>query len=308
MKSSNESISVNKRIASFKDAFLFKLRDYAQLMKFRLLLLVIFTSSMSYIISASADVNLWHLACLIAGGFLVAGSANALNEVLEKDYDVLMARTKDRPLPAERMSIQEAVIFAGITAILGVVLLYNINSLVAILGALSLFSYAFIYTPLKRVTPFSVFVGALPGALPILIGGLAYSGSSDRLMLIVLLFGVQFVWQFPHFWAIAWKGDEEYKKAGFYLLPSASGNCDSSVGKISFVYSLLLFPLMFGLHYYGDLTYLALMVLLLMSTHYAYSAFKLWRHCSDFYARKLMYSSFLYLPVVLFVVFIDSMI
>ena len=290
------------------DAFLFKLRDYLQLMKFRLLLLVIFTSSMSYIISASSDINIWHLISLVAGGFLVAGSANALNEILEKDYDALMTRTKNRPLPSQRMTVQEAVIFAGVTAIVGILFLYNINALVAVLGAISLFSYAFIYTPLKRVTPFSVFVGALPGALPILIGGLAYSDSSDKLVLILLLFGVQFIWQFPHFWAIAWKGDKEYKKAGFYLLPSASGNCDSSVGKISFVYSLLLFPLMFGLQAYGDLTYLALMVLLLMSTHYSYSALKLWRHCNDFYAKKLMYSSFLYLPVVLFVVFIDSMI
>lgn len=293
-------------MASLKDAIFAKVSDYLQLMKFRLLMLVIFTSSMSYIIVAGAESSLSIILRLCIGGMLVAGSANALNEIFEKDYDALMKRTKNRPLPAKRMTVSEAVVFAGISSISGIIMLYSINGIVAVLGALSLLSYAFVYTPLKRITPFSVFVGAIPGALPILIGGLAHS--TDQLLLILLLFAVQFFWQFPHFWSIAWKGDAEYKRAGFFLLPSASGEKDKSVGKISFVYSLMLFPLIFGLKAYGGLSYLAFMLLILLCLHYSHHAFKLWKHCNDLAAKKLMYSSFIFLPVVMLVILIDIMI
>lgn len=196
-----------------------KVDDYKQLFKFRLNLVVVFSSVVGYVLAAGVNTSLLGLLILTIGGFLVTASANAINQLFEVDYDKLMKRTANRPLPAGRMKSNEAILAAGLSGIFGVLLLgLYFNMYAAIVAAVSLFLYAFIYTPIKRISPVSVFIGAIPGALPPVIGWVAFSGSITIEALI--LFTIQFIWQFPHFWAIGWVGFEDYKKAGFKMLPS----------------------------------------------------------------------------------------
>ncbi len=283
-----------------------KLKDYALLMKMRLLFLVVFSSLMTYFIVALPEIVMLDVVMLFLGGIAVTGSANALNQVLEKDYDVLMNRTMNRPLPAKRMTVSEAVIVAGVLAVVGTFLLATINPIVSIIGALSLFSYAFVYTPLKRVSSFAVFIGAFPGALPIVIGGM--SCLNYNLWEVMLLFGIQFFWQFPHFWAIAWNSDAEYKKAGFNLLPSIDSEKNPTVGKLSFIYSLMLFPLVLGLYFYMNLSVLVLIILIGLCCFYSFYSFQFWKKSNDASARSLMFSSFVFLPFFLMTVLIDQII
>ena len=171
------------------------------------------------------------------GGFLVTGAANALNQVLEKDYDKLMKRTANRPLAAERMTTSTAVLMAGLMCLLGTFCLSAFNAWAGLLGMLSMVLYAFVYTPMKRFSPLAVVVGAIPGALPLMIGCVAVEGYLSGLA--IALFAIQFFWQFPHFFAIAWVGDEDYKRAGFNLLPNKKGLLDSSVGTVSYTHLTL---------------------------------------------------------------------
>ncbi|MBK6995856.1 MAG: protoheme IX farnesyltransferase [Lewinellaceae bacterium] len=193
---------------------------------------------MSYAIVCEGAVNWGSMLLLAVGGFLVTGAANALNQVLERDYDRLMPRTANRPVVTGRMSVSTAVLLAGLMALFGISMLSWFNPLTGFLGTLSLISYAFIYTPMKRSTPLAVVVGAVPGALPLIIGCVAYEGFISPTAW--MLFGLQFLWQFPHFWAVAWLADEDYKKAGFYLLPSGNGEKDKTTGLLSFAFCLLL--------------------------------------------------------------------
>ena len=188
-----------------------KVQDYQQLVKTRLTLLVVFSAAITYMTAAKGAINGFDLAILSIGGFLVVAASNGLNQIIEKNYDILMIRTANRPVATNRMSITEAGVVSTIMGILGVSLMaIFLNPLTSLLSFVSLVSYAFIYTPLKRVSPVSVFVGAFPGAFPVLIGWTAFSGSISSEALI--LFSVQFIWQFPHFWSIAWILDEDYKQ------------------------------------------------------------------------------------------------
>ena len=281
-----------------------KAKDYQMLMKFNLSLMVVFSAVMAYLIVAPVSVS-WVEVCLLAlGGFLVTGAANALNQVLEKDYDRLMARTANRPLAAKRMDTSEAVMLAGLMSLLGIVLLAFFNPWTATLGMLALISYAFLYTPMKRVGPMAVFVGAIPGALPVLIGCTAMQGSITTFALV--LFGIQFLWQFPHFWAIAWLGHEDYTKAGFRLLPSASGEPDANTGMQSFLFALMLLVLSMVPYLMGMTGMLSAVVLFLVGSLYAYYAWQLYKDCTREAARRLMFCSFFYLPVSLIVLYIDK--
>ncbi|CAG0896023.1 unnamed protein product, partial [Darwinula stevensoni] len=207
-------------------------------LKVRLTALVVFSAVIAYLISADGDINWNALGVLALGGFLVTAAANALNQVLEREYDKLMKRTADRPLPAGRMTISAALLAAGLMSLVGVALLTSLNPMTGFLGTISLISYAFIYTPMKRVSPIAVFIGAFPGALPMAIGSVAVTGILTSVSLV--LFAIQFLWQFPHFWAIAWVGHEDYSKAGFRLLPSHNNELDASIGFYSFLYALAL--------------------------------------------------------------------
>ena len=195
-----------------------KLKDYSELVKMRLNLLVVFSSAISYAMAAAGNINWLQLGMLSLGGFLVVGASNGINQIIEKDFDKLMIRTANRPIATQRMSVTEASIASALMGIAGVLILgLFLNQMSAILAFAALLSYAFLYTPLKRISPISVFVGAFPGAIPPMLGWVAATGTIGVEALILFL--IQFFWQFPHFWSIAWVLDDDYKRAGFKMLP-----------------------------------------------------------------------------------------
>ncbi len=279
--------------------------DFGLLVKFKLTLLVLFSAVMSYAIVTNGDVNWGAMLLLAVGGFFVTGSANALNQVLERDFDRLMPRTANRPVVTGRMSVSTAVLLAGLMALFGITMLSVFNPLTGFLGTLSLISYAFVYTPMKRSTALSVAVGAIPGALPLIIGCVAYEGYISPTAW--MLFALQFLWQFPHFWAVAWLADEDYKKAGFYLLPSKNGEKDETTGLLSFVFCLLMVGsavLSYGLGYVG---LVATAVLVLLNIYWAVQCWVLYKTCERSAARKQMFVSFMHLPISLIVLLLDKL-
>jgi protoheme IX farnesyltransferase len=234
---------------------------------------------------------------LFTGGFLVTGSANCINQVVERDTDALMKRTAKRPLASGRMSVTEGWAFAVITGTLGVFILwYFFNPLSAGLAAFSLFLYAFIYTPLKKVNSISVLVGAVPGALPCLIG---WAAGNDALSAGGwALFAIQFFWQFPHFWAIAWIAHKDYSGAGFKLLPSVEGPTKYSAIQ-SIIYSLLLIPVGV-LPYVFDMSgWISFVIVFIANLFMVWQCVRLYREMEIKAARRVMFSSYIYLPIVL---------
>ncbi len=279
-----------------------KLKDYQILVKFRLSFIVVFSSGIGYLFAGGTQA---HFLLFLVGGFLITAASNALNQIIESDTDKLMSRTADRPLAASRMQATEAIIAAGIMAISGIAILWIFfNTLSALLGALSLISYAFIYTPMKKVSPIAVFIGAFPGAMPPLIGFAAAIGEINDLA--ILLFVLQFVWQFPHFWAIAWVSFEDYAKAGFHLLPSPDGRSKKTATHIV-IYALLLLPASLVLYFMGFTGIVSAIIVTLTGLFFLYQAIQLYRSCDTKDARKLMFGSFLYLPIVLIALLIDKL-
>ena len=277
-----------------------KLSDFSKLIKTRLTFLVVFSASISFLIGGMANpkthgvINWKHWAMLIVGGFLVTAAANCFNEIIEKDYDKLMRRTMDRPIPTGRMTTGQALVLGLFMAIAGTYLLGSLNLTTGLLSVFSIILYAFAYTPLKRKSPIAVFVGAIPGALPPLIGYVAGYGTIDQVALI--LFGIQFVWQFTHFWAIAWVLDDDYKLAGFRLLPT--GKRDFASALIVFIITIFIIPVSWLPTYYGYGGYYVGVVSLICSLVFLYQAFNLLRTREIKAAKQLMYGSFLYLPIV----------
>ena len=282
-----------------------KITDYAQLAKMKLSLLVVFSASMAFIMSSEGAVNWSKFILLTIGGFLVTGAANAFNQVIEKDLDALMDRTKTRPLPDNRMKPIEALIVATIFAITGLYLLFAfMNTASGVLGLIALLSYTVVYTPLKRVTPFAVFIGAFPGAIPPLLGVVAATGHFG--IVAGTQFAIQFIWQFPHFWAIAWVLDDDYKKAGFDLLPSRGGRDKASAFQ-TFVYAFSLIPLGVMPFIFNITGWVALVVMTIAGFIFTWQAWRLYKDCSMTAARRLMFGSFIYLPVVQIILLIDKL-
>lgn len=275
------------------------------LVKFSLSFMVVFSSVVCYLLAPKVIEFNWKMIVLLfAGGFLVTGSANTINQVVEKDTDALMKRTAKRPVAAGRMSVEEGWIFAIVTGSLGLFILgYFFNPLSAVLAAFSLFLYAFIYTPLKKINSISVLVGAVPGALPCLIG---WAAGNDALTAGGwVLFAIQFFWQFPHFWAIAWIAHHDYAKAGFRLLPSVEGPTKYSAIQ-SVIYSLFLLPvgvLPYLVHTSG---FVSLVVITVANLFMIYQSIRLYREMQTGAARRVMFSSYLYLPVVLLAMLADK--
>ena len=269
------------------------------LVKFKLTLMVVITSVMAYLIAAGGAVDVVTMALLFIGGFCVSGAANGINQVLEKDYDALMERTKNRPLPAQRMKSSEAVLFSGLSLVVGTLCLGLINPLTAFIGMCSFVLYAFVYTPLKRYSTLSVAIGAIPGALPVLIGAVAFDGTFT--VLALTLFLIQFLWQFPHFWAIAYLSFDDYDRAGYKLLPlSESGSIDRNLGTYSAIYALLIIPTVVWAYISGVETHIGALALVVLSTLiYAAMAVRMQMKPSRKTALGLMFSSFFYLPIVL---------
>jgi protoheme IX farnesyltransferase len=280
-----------------------RIKAYAAFSKMRLASLVVFSAGVSFFMAS--DQIVWvDFMWLVLGGFLVTGSSNGFNQVIEKDFDKLMARTQNRPLPAGDMQVKEAMIVALIMGILGIsILWFALNPLSGLLGTMALIMYVGVYTPMKRMSPWAVFVGAFPGAIPPMLGYVAVTGEFG--LVPGLLFAIQFLWQFPHFWAIAWKLDDDYRKAGFSLLPSAGGK-DASSAFQALVYSLFLIPLSLLPTYFGITGSIAAVVVLVTGVYYAFEAYRLYKNLDDKSATRLMFASFIYLPVVQLVLWLDK--
>jgi len=281
-----------------------KIKDYKMLFKVKLTMLVLFSAVMSYLIALDGAVNWVGIVVLSLGGFLVTAAANTFNQVLERDYDKLMKRTQNRPLAAGRMTVSTAVMVAGFLSLIGITLLTLFNPWTGLLGTISLISYAFVYTPMKRISPIAVMIGAIPGALPCAIGVVAMEGQITSLALA--LFAIQFLWQFPHFWAIAWVGHEDYTKAGYYLLPSKDGERDENVGWQSFIYAMMLVVVSWAPYVIGATGLISAIVLTIIGLAYAWFAWDLYKKCTKEAALKLMFSSFIYLPIALIVLVLDK--
>jgi len=280
-----------------------KLKDYLLLVKMRLSLTVVFTSLLGYLIAAGSQFSIHNFVMLALGGFLVTASANALNQVLEREYDINMTRTANRPVTSGRMKSSEAVLFAGLSCLLGITLLSSFNAVTAFLGMLSLICYAFVYTPMKRYSTFAVAVGAIPGALPVMIGITAFEGGITPLALI--LFSIQFLWQFPHFWAIGYISFEDYQKAGYKLLPSSQGEIDRSLGKYATLYALFILPLVWFLYYFGIIQFTNFIFIALLSLFYAVLSYGFHLNFDRKSAFRLMFFSFFYLPLVLLIIYFN---
>ncbi|MEY3687526.1 MAG: hypothetical protein RLZ76_1361 [Bacteroidota bacterium] len=282
-----------------------KLKDYQQLMKFTLSFTVVFSSVVSYLMVPGIEFDILSVLLLFAGGMLVTGAANAINQIVEKDTDAKMKRTAARPVASGRMHIDEAATFSVVAAIFGIFIIgLWFNWMAAGIAAFSLFLYGFIYTPLKKVHSISVLIGAIPGALPCLIGWAA----GDPLLGIGgwTLFALQFFWQFPHFWAIAWVAHEDYSSAGFKLLPDVGGPTKYAAVQ-SILYSVLLIPIGVMPYVFGMSGMVSMIIVGIANLVMFWQCVRLFREMNVTAARRVMFGSYFYLPIVLLSLLADKM-
>lgn len=274
-----------------------KLKDYQQLMKFTLSFTVVFSSVVCYLLVPGITFDIISVLLLFAGGLLITGAANALNQIAEKDTDAIMKRTAQRPVASGRMTVDEAATFAVVAAVFGVFIIgIWLNWVAAGISLFSLFLYGFVYTPLKKVHSIAVLVGAIPGALPCLIGWAA--GDPALGVGGWILFLLQFFWQFPHFWAIAWVVNEDYNRAGFRLLP-AKGGPGKYAAVQSILYSVLLLPIGVLPYVFGMSGMVSLVVVAVANLGMLWQCVRLFKALDVQAARRVMFSSYIYLPVVL---------
>jgi len=268
--------------------------------KFRLSFLVILSALSGFLfVGGDSLIKIFYLGI---GGILVTAASNGSNQIWEKDLDKLMKRTESRPIPQGQMSVREGIIVVILSLLVGLIFLYQLNLISALLGLLAFISYVFIYTPMKRVSPWAVFVGAFPGAIPPMLGAIAETGSFG--LIPGVLFFVQFTWQFPHFWAIAWVAYDDYKVGGFSLLPSKSGKTKNSAFQIV-AYSLALIPFSLLPWLLGWTGSISMIVATILGGIFFLYSYRLFLTCEDKDARKLMFASFFYLPIIQFVYVFD---
>lgn len=282
-------------------------KDIKAVTKMGLSISVVISSLAGYLLGAET-VNFGTLVLLALGGYFMVGASNVYNQIIEHDLDALMERTKDRPIPAGRMSVKFAFILATVLTILGIIILYIINPSTAMFGAISIFLYTSAYTPLKTKTPFSVFVGAIPGAIPFMLGWVA--ATNDFGIEPGTLFMLQFFWQFPHFWAIGWFLDEDYKRAGFKLLPTGKPDKGTAVQIILYtVWTIIIsiFPV-FGFTGELKLTIVGAILVFLIGCTMLYYAFQLFKKQTSKAARQLMLASVLYITIIQIVYVLDKFI
>lgn len=289
-------------------SFTAKVKDYMQLMKFTLSFTVVFSCLVCYLLAPNISKESWSWSMIIllfVAGMLVTGSANAINQAEEKDTDAMMKRTANRPVASGRMSEGEAWTFATVAGIIGLVILYQyFNLLSAIIAFISLALYSFVYTPLKKMNSIAVLVGAFPGALPCLIGWTA--ATNDLSAGGWILFGIQFLWQFPHFWAIAWVAHVDYSKAGFKLLPADKGPTKFTAVQ-SILYSVLMIPVGLLPYFIKMSGIVSFVIVLLANLFILWQCIRLYREMEVKAARRVMFSSYIYLPVVLLALLADKL-
>jgi protoheme IX farnesyltransferase len=284
-----------------------KLKDYKELTKFTLSFTVVFTCVICFLLAPDNDYNFKMISILFVAGMLVTGSANAINQAVEKNSDALMKRTATRPVASGRMSQSEAYIFAYTSGAIGVAMMwYFFNAQSALISAISLFIYSFIYTPLKTRNSIAVLIGGFPGALPCLIGWLA--GFYDQPISWtggLVLFAIQFIWQFPHFWAIAWVSHTDYTKAGFKLLPSDKGPTKFTALQ-ALMYSVLMVPIGILPKYIGLAGEFSMWILIAANIAMILQCIRLYKEMSVKAARRVMFSSYIYLPIVYLALLFDK--
>lgn len=277
-----------------------KIKSYIKFTKFRLSFLVILSALSGYLfVGGDSWMEVFYL---MIGGMLVTAASNGSNQIWERDLDKLMKRTESRPIPQGHMSVKEGIIVVVVSLVVGLVLLYQLNLISALLGLSAFISYVFIYTPMKRVSSWAVFVGAFPGAIPPMLGAIAETGSFG--LIPGVLFFVQFTWQFPHFWAIAWVAFDDYKAGGFSLLPSKSGKTKNSAFQIV-AYSLALIPFSLLPWLLGWTGTVSMIIATVLGGIFFLYSYRLFLTCDDKDARKLMFASFFYLPIIQFVYVFD---
>ena len=284
-----------------------KAKDYFLLIKFTLSFMVVFSTVVSYLLAPNIRFDLLQVLLLFAGGMLVTGSANAINQILEKDTDAMMMRTAKRPLASGRMAVKEAWIFVVVSAVLGCYIMYTFSLEAALLSLFSLLLYGFVYTPLKKINSIAVLVGAVPGALPCLIGWVASFGEGQENSWTGgwILFAIQFLWQFPHFWAIAWVAHKDYSAAGFKLLPSDKGPTKFTALQ-TIMYSVMMIPVGILPYYYQLSGITSMWILLGCNLFMVLASIQLFRKMDVASARKVMFSSYFYLMIVLLSLYADK--
>ncbi|TPV35844.1 protoheme IX farnesyltransferase [Paucihalobacter ruber] len=281
--------------------------DFKEITKMRLSLSVVFSSVAGYLLGAySIDITTIILLCF--GGYFMVGASNAYNQIIERDLDALMNRTKNRPIPAGRMQVSTAFTIAVTFTVLGIIALYIINPRTAMYGAISIFLYTSVYTPLKTKTPFAVFVGAIPGAIPFMLGWVA---ARDQFGIEPgTLFALQFFWQFPHFWAIGWLLYDDYKKGGFLMLPTKKQDKGTALQIIAYTIWTIIVSVLPAFGITGDLklSIVAAIIVLALGLVMLYYAFELFKKRSTQAAKQLMLSSVLYITLLQIVYVIDKFI
>lgn len=294
----------NTQHASVLTLTIYKVRAFVELLKPRLSMLVAFSCAFGYGLATRGNVDWVTLSLLTLSGFLLSGASVTINQIIEKDLDKLMSRTLNRPIPTGRITVNEATTFAVVCLIGSLIVLWiSTNPLTVALSFISMLLYSFVYTPLKRVGPIAVFVGAIPGALPPLLGWIAATGSITHEALII--FGIQFIWQFPHFWAIAWVADDDYKKAGFKLLPSGGGKDHNTAIQIM-IYTMFLIPLGLLPAKFGITGLDSAIVATVCGVAFFAQTFSLMKTGSRQSALRIMFGSFLYLPIVQIAYLLDK--
>ncbi|MAP81888.1 MAG: protoheme IX farnesyltransferase [Aequorivita sp.] len=272
-------------------------RKFTEITKLRLSVSVVFSSVAGYLLGAET-IDFYILFLLCIGGYFMVGASNVFNQIIEKDLDALMDRTKNRPLPAGQMTVRSAFVLGSILTILGVAVLYAINPVTAMFGAISIFMYVSLYTPLKTKTPLSVFVGAFPGAIPFMLGWVAATGEFG--IEPGTLFMIQFFWQFPHFWAIGWFLYDDYKKAGFFMLPNGKRDKGTAVQVILYSIWTVFVSLIPVLGITGRLyvTPVSGVLIGVLGIGLLYYAFKLYKEKTALSAKQLMLASVSYITIL----------
>lgn len=281
--------------------------DFKEITKARLAVSVVFSSIAGYFLGAY-EINFSAVLLLAVGGYCMVGASNAYNQIIEKDLDALMDRTKNRPIPAGRMSVGAAMAIAVIMTVMGVVALYFLNPKTAMFGAISIFLYTSVYTPLKTKTPLAVFVGAFPGAIPFMLGWVAATDSFG--IEPGTLFMIQFFWQFPHFWALGWMLDEDYRKGGFKMLPTGKKDKGTALQIIMYTIWMMIISVIPAFGFTGrlKLSIAAAVVVFLMGMVMLFFAFRLYEKRDNISAKKLMLASVSYITLMQVVYVMDKFI
>ncbi len=281
--------------------------DFKEITKAKLAVSVVFSSIAGYFLG-TYQINAVSLLLLTFGGYCMVGASNAFNQIIEKDLDALMNRTRNRPVPSGRMSVRTALTIAIILTVLGVVALFALSPKTAMFGAISIFLYTSVYTPLKTKTPLSVFVGAFPGAIPFMLGWVA--ATDDFGIEPGTLFMIQFFWQFPHFWALGWMLDDDYRRAGFKMLPTGKKDKGTIMQIILYTVWMIVISVMpaFGITGRLNLSVMAAILVLLAGLAMLFFAFRLYEKRDNSTARRLMLASVTYISLIQIIYVVDKFI